>query len=130
LAPHHSLVGSANVLLANLGRGGLLAQGFGFAQSTSSGGGGEIGYHYWWYWRRELRGLFFGPSLLLGTTTQATVGDASSAQAYWGVAVDVGEQAVFSSGVTLGAGAGLGFVRMAGVEAVFPRTLLQVGWSL
>ena len=127
--PHHAFVASANVLFPNVERGGDLGQAFGFAQSASSSLGGEVGYHYWWDWRRALRGLFFGPSLILGGTTAATVGDSTRLQAYWGAALDIGEQAVLPGGLTFGAGAGFGFVRMAGAMAAFPRLLVQVGWS-
>ena len=130
LLPHHAVVASASALFANADRGGLLALGLGFAQSASSGAGGELGYHYWWYWRDVLSGPFFGPSLLFGVTSAATVGDPSHAQAYWGAAIDVGEQAVLAGGFTIGGGAGLGLIRMAGAGVVFPRFLLQVGWSL
>lgn len=129
VAPHHALVGSAHVLLSNVNRGGILAQAFGFAQKTSSGAGAEVGYHYWWYWSRSLQGPFFGPSLLVGSTTNATVGGVPDAQTYWGVSVDAGEQAVLAGGFTAGAGIGLGLIRMADAGAVFPRFLAQLGWS-
>ena len=130
LAPHHAIVASPNVLFANVDRGGLLALALGFTQSASSGAGGEVGYHYWWYGHDGLRGPFFGPSLLVGVTSAATVGDPSRAQPYWGAAIDVGEQAILSGGFTIGGGAGLGLIRMGGSGVVFPRFLLQVGWSL
>jgi hypothetical protein len=132
LAPHHALVVSPNVLVFNEDRGGsgaLVSSGFGFASPTSNGFGVEAGYHYWPRGFRSLRGTYLGPSLLLGSTTDATVGDASHAQTYWGFAFDVGRQEVFSGGFTLGAGLGLGLVRMADVVRVFPRLLIQVGWS-
>jgi hypothetical protein len=130
LAAHHAIVASPNALFADVSRGGLLALALGFTQSASSGAGGEVGYHYWWYGHDGLRGPFFGPSLLLGVTSAATVGDPSRAQAYWGAAIDVGEQAILSGGFTIGGGAGLGLIRMGGSGVVFPRFLLQVGWSL
>lgn len=130
LAPHHAIVASPNALFANVGRGGLLALALGFTQSASSGAGGEVGYHYWWYWHDVLRGPFFGPSLLFGVTSAATVGDPSRAQAYYGAAIDVGEQAVLAGGFTIGGGVGLGLIRMADSGVVFPRFLLQIGWSL
>jgi hypothetical protein len=133
LVPHHSLIASPNVLLLQEMRGGgphnAVSAGLGFASPTSSGIGVELGYHYWWYWRRALRGPFMGPSLLVGSTTQANVGDPTQAQTYWGLAFDVGGQEVLPGGFTIGGGFGLGVVRMANEIVAFPRLLLQVGWS-
>ena len=132
LSPHHAIVGSPNLLIFQLDRGGrysLTSEGFGFASPTSGGFGIELGYHYWWQAHDSLRGPFFGPSLLLGATTQASVGDPSHAQGYWGFAFDVGGQEVFLGGFTIGGGAGLGIVKMADATALFPRLLVQVGWS-
>jgi len=131
VAPHHSLVASPNVLVFSEDRNSprALADGFGFASPASRGVGIELGYHYWSRWARSLRGPFLGPSFLLGSTTSANVGDASHAQSYWGLALDLGGQEVLAGGLTIGAGVGIGFLRMAGAEAVFPRALLQMGWS-
>jgi hypothetical protein len=132
LAPHHSLVLSPNVLAFQETHGGrydLASEGLGFATQRSSSFGGELGYHYWWHWRRSLAGPYFGPSLLLGSVTNASVGSTTAAQAYWGAAFDAGGQAVLPGGFTLGAGVGLGFVELASIAAVFPRFLFQLGWS-
>jgi hypothetical protein len=132
LAPHHSIIASPNVLFMQADRGGrfsFVSEGLGFAARTSGGFGIELGYHYYWRAYRLLHGPFFGPSLLLGSTTEASVGDPSHAQGYWGLAFDVGWQEVFAGGFTMGGGLGLGLVGMAGATAVFPRVLVQVGWS-
>jgi hypothetical protein len=132
LAAHHALVASPNLLLFHVERGGrysLAAEGFGFATHTSASFGIELGYHFFWQTQHWLRGGFLGPSLLLGGTTDASVGDPSHAQAYWGLAFDVGAQEIVTGGLTIGAGLGLGLLRMADATAVFPRVLLQVGWS-
>jgi hypothetical protein len=131
LAPHHSLALSPNLLVFNEDRGTprALSNGFGFASPASNGVGIELGYHYWWRWARSLRGPFLGPSLLLGGTSNAEVGDAAHTQSYWGLAFDFGGQEVFPGGFTIGAGIGLGYIRMAGVDAFFPRALFQIGWS-
>jgi hypothetical protein len=132
VAPHHSLIVSPNILVLDENRGGrysLFTEALGFASQTSSGFGVEVGYHYWWRWRRSLRGPFFGPSALLGSTTNAYVGTTNNAQGYWGVAFDLGGQEVLPGGFTLGAGLGLGLVHMADATAVFPRVLMQIGWS-
>ncbi|MDP9002848.1 MAG: hypothetical protein M3O46_22390, partial [Myxococcota bacterium] len=131
VAPHHAFIASPNLLFFHADRGGrynLASEGLGFVTRNSASFGMELGYHYFWQWQRTLKGLFLGPSLLLGVTTDASVGDPSHAQGYWGLALDVGTQEVLSSGLTLGAGVGLGFVRISDA-AVFPRLLLQVGWS-
>jgi hypothetical protein len=132
LAPHHALVVSPNVIVAQVSRGGrnsLVSQAYGFVTPGSSSVGLELGYHYWWHRRPALRGVFFGPSLLLGSTTEASTGDPSHAQTYAGAAFDVGAQEVIAGGFTIGGGAGLGFVRMADSTVLFPRFLLQLGWS-
>lgn len=132
LAPHHSLVLSPNLQAFTEARGGrynVFNEALGLATNSSTGFGGELGYHYWWRWRRTLSGPYIGPSFLLGTVTNASVGGTNAAQAYWGLALDAGGQAVLAGGFTVGAGLGLGFVEMDGATAVFPRILLQVGWS-
>jgi hypothetical protein len=132
LAPHHSLLASPNVLLFDADRGGrnnLLSWGFGFASTHSSSLGLELGYHYWFHWSRTLSGPFLGPSLLLGSTTDANAGATADAQTYWGVALDAGGQHVFSGGFTLGGGIGVAYAHMADSHAVYPRVLLQIGWS-
>jgi len=131
LQPHHSLYVSPNVLAFHADRdaGSLVSNGFGFATRTSSSFGLEFGYHYWWHWARTLSGPFIGPALLLGSTTDASVGDPTRAQSYWGLAFDVGWQEVLPGGFTAGVGGGLETLRMAGSGAVVPRLLLQMGWS-
>ncbi|MDP9033389.1 MAG: hypothetical protein M3O50_01160 [Myxococcota bacterium] len=132
VAPQHSLVASPNVLVLQVGRGArdnLISEGLGFASRTSGSVGVELGYHYWWLARGPLHGAFLGPSFLVGSTTDATVGDPSHAQAYWGAAFDVGGQEVLQGGLTIGAALGLGIVKMADALAAYPRLLVQVGWS-
>jgi hypothetical protein len=133
VAPHHALLVSPNALVFDQDRGGrynVVSQGLGFASRNSDSLGLELGYHYWWRWARDLRGPFFGPSLLLGSTTNATAGPSpGSAQPYWGAAFDVGGQGVLSGGFTIGAGAGLGFIHLGDASALFPRFLFQIGWS-
>jgi hypothetical protein len=132
VAPHHSVVFGPNILVLQEGRGdryNLVSEGLGYATRTSSGLGFELGYHYWWPWQRSLRGPFLGPSLLIGSTTNASVGDPSRAQAYWGAAFDVGDQEVLPGGFTIGGGFGLAVVKMTDALALFPRLLVQAGWS-
>jgi hypothetical protein len=132
LAPHHAVFASPNLLLIHADRGGPsnpLSQGFGFATRTSVSFGVELGYHYFLSSQWSLRGPFLGPALLLGATTDASVGDATHLQAYWGVAFDAGWQEVFKGGFTIGGGLGLGLVHMADTTAIFPRFLIQAGWT-
>lgn len=132
LAPHHSLIASPNILVVSANRGSadsFISRGLGFASDTSNSIGVELGYHYWVEWRRTLRGPFLGPSLLLGGTSAANVGDPSHTQGYWGIAFDVGWQEVLPAGFTVGGGGGLELVRMAGTGALTPRLLFQIGWS-
>jgi hypothetical protein len=132
LAPHHSLFASPNALLFDVDRGGrtnLISEGFGFASPHSSSLGIELGYHYWWRWARTLSGPFMGPSLLLGSTSSAYAGTTTEPQTYWGLAFDVGGQHVFPGGFTLGGGIGVAYAHMADSNAVYPRLLLQIGWS-
>ncbi len=131
IAPHHALVVSANALVLNADRGSrtLIANGFGFASPTSSSLGLEAGYHYYLRWTRALRGMFLGPSILVGATGNAQVGDPTTTQGYYGFAFDVGRQEVLPGGFTLGGALGAGILRMADAVAVFPRLLLQLGWS-
>ncbi len=87
VAGHHALFGGLSALVYQADRGGsgtMLSAGFGFASASSSGLGMEIGYHYWVDPRRDLAGAFLGPSLMLGTTTQATAGASTGWQGYFG----------------------------------------------
>jgi hypothetical protein len=131
LATHHALVLSANALVFNVDRGGrnVVSDGFGFASPTSGSVGVEVGYHYWLRWSQSLRGLFLGPSLLAGLTSNAQVGDPTTTQAYYGLAFDVGRQAVLPGGFTFGGGLGVAFIHMATTTTAYPRALLQAGWS-
>jgi hypothetical protein len=65
----------------------------------------------------------------LGETSNASVGDASRTQGYWGLAFDVGGQHVSYDGFTLGFGVGLMYLKMANDALVSPRGLFQIGWS-
>lgn len=132
LAPHHAVVLSPNALVFGTDRGSphsLLSEGFGFATSSSLGFGGEVGYHYGWSELGALHGPFFGPSLLMGVTTRASVGDAPRAQPYLGLALDLGTQEIFYEGFIVGAGVGLGVVHMAATTALVPRFLCHFGWT-
>ena len=68
-------------------------------------------------------------ALVFGVAFFAVVGSTTDAQTYWGAALDAGGQAVMPGGFTVGGGVGVGFLHMASATAVFPRFLLQMGWS-
>ncbi|MGH7281087.1 MAG: DUF3575 domain-containing protein [Polyangiaceae bacterium] len=131
LAPHHALVVSPNFTLKKFAfhRSDLMTYGLGYANDDSSGFGAEVGYHYWT--KRELDGIFFGPSLVLGGTFPPN-GSGVKTFGYIGGAVDVGYQYLFSNGFTLLGGGGImligGTTTGATVKAV-PRLLFGVGWS-
>jgi hypothetical protein len=129
IAPHQSLGLSPNAIVFPVDRGALASQALGFLTHDSSSVGGELGYHFWFRGRESLNGPWLGPSLLLGRVTGASVGNGASPQVYWGAAVDFGWQAVFPGGFTAGGGLGFGWVELASNAALFPRLLLQVGWS-
>ena len=124
VAPHHALIGSPHVTLAQ-SRGDLPANATGFTGANATGFGVELGYHY--FPAPELEGLFFGPSLLLDSTRPAP--GATRFTAYGG-AFDVGYQAVVGPGFTLAAGGGLLFITASGAPVkLAPRALLGIGWT-
>ena len=131
LAPHHALDVSPSFTLKKFAfhRTDLMAYGLGYAADDFSGFGAEVGYHYWT--KRELEGIFFGPSLVLGGTFPPG-GSGVKTFGYIGGAVDVGYQYLFSSGFTLLGGGGImligGTAAGTTVKAV-PRLLFGVGWS-
>lgn len=129
LAPHHALVVSPNFTLHKVvfdRNDDLLGYGLGYAGDDSAGFGGEVGYHYWL--RRHLAGVYFGPSLVLG----ATLPEGGKGFAYYGAAVDVGYQYLFSNGFTLNGGGGILIVNGTfggSVVHAAPRFLFGIGWS-
>lgn len=124
VAPHHALVGSPHVTLAQ-DRGTLPANATGFTNPNATGFGVELGYHY--FLAPELEGLFFGPSLLVDSTRPTPGGTRFTA---YGGAFDVGYQAVVGPGFTLAAGGGLLFITASGAPVkLAPRVLLGVGWT-
>ena len=132
VARHHALVAALNALVFQADRGGagaMLSAGFGFASVASSSVGLEVGYHYWFDAHRALAGPYIGPSLLLGTTTQATAGDGNGWQGYWGGALDVGWQEVLPAGLTVALGGGLAVTHMADATEPYPRLVARIGWA-
>jgi len=122
VASHHALVLSPNVTFA-AHRGELIAYGFGFTADRSTGFGGEAGYHYWV--RRDLEGIFLGPSLVFGSTATPNL----PSHGYFGVALDVGYQAVIANGFTVAVGGGVLVITGNSLTKVTPRGLLGIGWT-
>ncbi|HEX7663185.1 MAG TPA: hypothetical protein VF407_01675 [Polyangiaceae bacterium] len=127
LAPHHALVVSPNVTLHKYAfhRGQLIGNALGYADDNSGGVGGEVGYHYWA--KRQVEGIYLGPSLIFGATFPPNPGKTFG---YYGGAFDVGYQYLFNNGFTLNAGGGIMIIDTAGagVKAA-PRLLAGIGWS-
>jgi hypothetical protein len=106
------------------------------------GWGAELGYRY--YARRGgLRGLFLGPSLFANWITVDAQDGSQTKYVYYGVAADVGYQALISDRVSLALGGGLQYGRpdkdipRQGFQAkyyanpiVLPRLLVSIGWAL
>jgi len=110
-------------------------------EQTFTGFGGELGYRYY---KNEggLRGCFAGPSLVGGSFTAKASDGKSTSYAQYGVALDVGYQALVADRVVLGLGLGLQYLATskslpdqqfpASVYAgtgLRPRFLLFGGWA-
>jgi hypothetical protein len=109
---------------------------------TFRGYGSELGYRYY-TGQGGLRGFFFGPSLILAAMTATAQNGAKTPYLDYGVAVDVGYQALVVDSVSLSLGAGLQYTtpsksipeqmlwaKVFANTAVFPRILASVGWAL
>lgn len=72
------------------------------------GGGGELGYRYY-FGRGGPRGLFIGPSFILGDYSATAQDGSSSSFLSFGGAADIGFQALVADRVSLSLGAGLQF---------------------
>lgn len=83
-----------------------MGQAMQLAQQSFVGWGGELGYRYY-FGKAGPRGLFLGPSLILGWFT-ATAGNGTQlSYLYYGGAVDVGYQMLVANRVSIGFGGGL-----------------------
>ena len=107
-----------------------------------SGWGGELGYRYY-SGRGGLRGLFLGPSLFADWMTVTAQDGSQTKYIYYGVAADVGYQALINHRVSLGFGAGLQYglpnkdLPRQGFQAKYyanpillPRLLISLGVAL
>ena len=106
-----------------------------------NGWGAELGYRYY-SGQGGLRGLFLGPSLFADWMTVDAQDGSQTKYIYYGVAADVGYQALISDRVSLSFGAGLQYGRpdkdipRQGFQAkyyanpmVLPRLLISIGWA-
>ena len=109
---------------------------------TFRGFGTELGYRYY-SGQGGLRGFFAGPSLILASMTATAQNGQKTPYLDYGVAVDVGYQALVVDSVSLSLGAGLQYTtpsknipeqmlwaKVFANTAVFPRVLASVGWAL
>jgi hypothetical protein len=108
---------------------------------TFHGFGGELGYRYY-FARGGPRGLFLGPSILLGDIT-ATAGNGSQTSFLdYGIAADAGYEALVADRVAVTVGAGVQYTRTsksipdqqlpASIYAnddIHPRLLLSLGYA-
>ena len=109
---------------------------------TFRGYGTELGYRYY-SGQGGLRGFFAGPSLILASMTATAQNGQKTPYLDYGVAVDIGYQALVVDRVSLSLGAGLQYTtpsksipeqmlwaKVFANTAVFPRVLASVGWAL
>lgn len=106
------------------------------------GGGAEAGYRYY-FGRGGPRGLFLGPSLLFGGFQARAQDGSKTSYGNFGVAADVGYQALVADRLSLGLGAGLQYTfaseslpaqqfpaELYANAGLRPRVLLSIGWAL
>jgi len=107
-----------------------------------NGWGVELGYRYY-TGRGGLRGLFLGPSLFADWMTADAQDGSQTKYVYYGLAADVGYQALIDDRVSLSFGAGLQYglpskdLPKQGFQAKYyansillPRLLISIGWAL
>jgi len=109
---------------------------------TFNGWGGELGYRYY-TGSGGLRGLFFGPSLFADWMTVEAQDGSKTKYMYYGLAADVGYQALITDSISLSFGGGLQYgqpskdIPRQGFQAKYyanpillPRLLISIGWAL
>jgi hypothetical protein len=75
-------------------------------QQNFAGFGGELGYRYY-FGERGPRGVFVGPSVILGRFTATAENGSQTEYLHYGFAADVGHQMLIVDRVSLSLGAGL-----------------------
>lgn len=160
--PFHPLALTLNPLSLLLGRYGLnveyvfvphhgvILNPYGWFSSAEAGSvkssytnyGAELGYHFY-SGTNGASGFFVGPSALYMTATATTEAGGAKAEvnfSAYGLAVDLGGQAVTKAGFTIGAGVGVMYLKTSTTsnlasgtflkwDGVLPRFLFTIGWS-
>ena len=106
-----------------------------------SGWGGELGYRYY-FGERGPRGFFLGPSLMLSSLTAQAQDGSKTRFLDYGIAGDIGFQALLGDSVALTLGGGVQYTKtdkaipdqqfpakLFANGGVHPRLLLSVGWA-
>lgn len=109
---------------------------------TFEGFGTELGYRYY-TGRGGIRGVFFGPSLIVSSFTATAENGSKTHYVDYGGAADVGYQALVVDRLSLSIGAGVQYTRPSksipeqmlwakvfANSVVLPRVLVSVGWAL
>jgi len=109
---------------------------------TFEGFGTELGYRYY-TGSGGLRGFFVGPSLIVGSFTATAENGTETPYINYGVAVDIGYQALVVDRVSLSLGAGIQYTttskwipdqmlwaKVFANTSFFPRWLISLGWAL
>jgi len=109
---------------------------------TFRGYGTELGYRYY-AGRGALRGFFAGPSLIIASFTATAQNGSKTPYVDYGIAADVGYQALVIDRISLSLGAGLQYTttnkaipeqmlwaKVFANTALLPRALISVGYAL
>jgi hypothetical protein len=105
------------------------------------GFGGELGYRYY-FAKGGPRGLFLGPSLILGSFDAKAQDGTSTSYLDFGLAADIGYQVLVADRVSLSLGAGLQYTatnksipdqqfpaEIYANDGLRPRVLASLGWA-
>jgi hypothetical protein len=111
-------------------------------RQTFKGFGGELGYRYY-AGRGGPRGLFAGPSFLLDAITATAYSGSQTSFLGYGLAVDVGYEALIADTIAVSVGAGAQYMftsksippqqlpaSIYANERLYPRLLLSFGYAL
>ncbi len=110
------------------------------AHQAFTGGGAELGYRYY-TGHRGMNGFFIGPSFIAGAYN-AALQDSSETFTTFGVALDVGVQAIVANHLVLGGGVGIEYLNVShdfgdlptapsqiAITGVKPRLLFSAGYG-
>ena len=112
-----------------------------FRRRSSAASAVEIGYRYY-FGQGGPRGLFLGPSLILGAFDAKAQNGTSTSYADFGLAADIGYQVLVADRVSLSLGAGLQYTATSksipdqqfpaeiyANDGLRPRVLASLGWA-